>query len=79
MTHTQYKIRNRTQRTDIGKYSFLNKTIKNWHHLPAGLLASLPCKVNKFRKKVKNVVTSKGIAGNFVNHIYSKFYWFDFV
>jgi len=55
------KIRIRKQRTDVGKYSFVNKTIKSWNQLPAGLLASLPCKLNTFRKRVKNVVTSKGI------------------
>jgi hypothetical protein len=32
-----------------------------WNQLPASLLASLPCKLNTFRKRVKNVVTSKGI------------------
>jgi len=29
------KIRDRKQRTDIGKYSFVNRTIKNWNQLPA--------------------------------------------
>jgi hypothetical protein len=29
--------------------------------LPASLLASFPCKPNTFSKRVKNVVTSKGI------------------
>jgi hypothetical protein len=43
------------------KYPFCNRTIKSWNQLPAGLLASFPCKINKFRKRVKNVVTSKGI------------------
>ena len=55
------KIRTRKQRTDAGKYSFVNRTIKSWNQLPASLLASLPCKLNTFRKRVKNVVTSKGI------------------
>ena len=55
------KIRTRKQRTDVGKYSFVNRTIKSWNQLPAGLLASFSCKVNTFRKRVKNVVTSKGI------------------
>ena len=55
------KIRTRKQRTDVGKYSFVNWTIKNWNHLPAGLLAPFPYKLNTFRKRVKNVVTSKGI------------------
>ena len=55
------KIRNRKQRTDVGKYSFVNRTVRSWNQLPASLLASFPCKVNTFRKRVKNVVTSKGI------------------
>jgi hypothetical protein len=29
--------------------------------LPAGLLASFPCKINTFTKRVKNAVISKGI------------------
>jgi len=55
------KIRTRKLRTDVGKYSFVNRTIKSWNQLPAGLLASFPCKLNTFRKRVKNAVTSKGI------------------
>ena len=38
-----------------------NRTITNWNQLPASLLASFPCKLSTFRKRVKNVVTSKGI------------------
>jgi len=55
------KIRTRKQRTDVGKYSFVNRTIGSWNQLPVSLLASFPCKLNTFRKRVKNVVTSKGI------------------
>jgi len=55
------KFRTRKQRTDVGKYSFVNRTIKSWNQLPAGLLASIPCKLNTFRKRFKNVVTSKGV------------------
>jgi hypothetical protein len=47
--------------TDVGKYSFLNRNIKSWNELLASLLASFPCKLNAFRKRVKNVVTSNGI------------------
>ena len=35
--HVQ-KIRNRKQRMDIRKYSFVNRTIKNWDQLPAEVL-----------------------------------------
>ena len=35
--HVQ-KIRDRKQRMDIGKYFFVNRTIKNWNQLPAEVL-----------------------------------------
>jgi hypothetical protein len=47
------------KRTDIGKYSFINRTIINWNQLPADLLASFPRKLNTFRKSVKKVVTNE--------------------
>ena len=43
------KIRDRKQRTDIGKYSFENRTIKNWSQLPAEALRTFPCKPKIFR------------------------------
>ena len=53
------KIRTSKQRTDVGKYSFINRTIQCWNQLPGGLLSSFPCKINTFRKMVKNIVTSE--------------------
>ena len=53
------------QRTDVGKYSVVNRTVKSWNRLAAGLLAALHCKLNTFRKRVKNVVTSKGLQVEF--------------
>jgi hypothetical protein len=44
----------------VGKYSFVKRTIKSWNQLPASLLASFASKLNTFRKRVRNVVTSKG-------------------
>jgi len=41
-------IRNRRQRTDIEKYSFVNRTIQHWNQLPAEVLGILPCKTNHF-------------------------------
>jgi hypothetical protein len=35
-----------------------NRNNKSWNQLPAGLLVSFPCKLNTFRKWVKNIVTS---------------------
>jgi hypothetical protein len=50
------KIRSRKQRTDVGKYSFVNRTIKDWNHLPLDVLASFPCKLNTFGKRVREIV-----------------------
>ena len=36
------KISNRRQRTDIRKYSFVNRTIRLWNRLPAEILGTLP-------------------------------------
>jgi hypothetical protein len=53
------KIRSRKQRTYVRKYSFVNRTIKALNRLPAGILASFPCKLNTFRKRVREAVTNK--------------------
>jgi hypothetical protein len=50
------KIRSRKQKTDIGKYSFVNRTIQFWNHLPADVLGSLSCKPSNFRKRVRKVI-----------------------
>jgi len=50
------KISYRRQRTDIGKYSFVNRTIRLWNRLSAELLGTLPCKPNGFRKRVRRVI-----------------------
>jgi len=61
------KIRDRKQSTDIGKFSFVNKTIKNWNQLPALALGTFPCKHKIFRKRVRKAIingvgSSVGIA-----------------
>jgi hypothetical protein len=50
------KIRSRRQRTDIGKYSFVNRTIRLWNRLPAEILETVPSKPNAFRKRVRKVI-----------------------
>jgi hypothetical protein len=47
------KIRSRKQRTYIGKYSFVNRTIQIWNQLPAVLLGRPP---------VNQVVLGKGLG-----------------
>jgi len=39
----------------------VNRNIKSWNQLPAGLLVSFSCKLNTLRKRVKKVVTGKEI------------------
>jgi hypothetical protein len=50
------KIRSRKQKTDIGKYSFVNRTIKLWNQLPADAFGTLSCKSSNFRKRVRKVI-----------------------
>jgi hypothetical protein len=51
------KIRTRRQRTDIRKFSFVNRTIGDWNQLPAQVLETLPCKSTTFRKRLRKVIT----------------------
>jgi len=44
------KIRSRRQRTDTGKYSFVNSTIRYWKQLPAEVLGILTYKSIIFKK-----------------------------
>jgi len=53
------KIRDRKQRTYIGKYSFVNRTIKNWNQLPAEVLGTFPCKATTFRNSVRKVIMNE--------------------
>ena len=53
----EQKIRSRRQRTDIGKYSFVNRTIQDWNQLPAEVLGTLPCKLKTFKKRVRKAIT----------------------
>jgi len=50
------KIRSMRQRTDIGKYSFVNRTIQHWNQLRAEVLGILPCKPTTFKKRVRKVI-----------------------
>jgi len=46
----------RKQRTDIVKYSFVNRTIKYWNQLAAEALGTFPCKPKNFRNRVRKAV-----------------------
>jgi len=53
------KLRDRKQRTDIGKYSSVNRTIKNWNQLPAETLGTFPCKPKIFRNRIRKAVVNR--------------------
>jgi hypothetical protein len=43
-------------RTDIGRYSFINRTIKNWNLVPAETLGSFSCKPMTFINRVGKAI-----------------------
>jgi hypothetical protein len=47
-------IRDRKQKTYIGKYSFVNRTIKNWNQVPSEALRTFP---KIFRERVTKAIT----------------------
>jgi len=50
------KIREKKQRRDIGKYSFVNRTIKNGNQLRAEALGTFLCEHRIFRKRVRKAI-----------------------
>jgi hypothetical protein len=57
--HDRKIRRSRKQRTDIGKYSFVNRTVKLWNNQPAEALVTFPCKPHIFRKRVRKLNISE--------------------
>jgi hypothetical protein len=55
------KLGQGNKKTDIGKYSFVNRTIKLWNNLPAEALVTFPCKPQIFMKRVRkiNIIEAK--------------------
>jgi hypothetical protein len=55
-----WKIRAKRQRTDISKYSFVNRTITDWNQLTKGETGALTAgNTYSFRKGVRKVITSE--------------------
>jgi hypothetical protein len=50
------KTRNRKQKTDVRKCSFVNRTIQLWNELPADALGTLSCKPSNFGENVRKVI-----------------------
>jgi hypothetical protein len=53
-----WKITARMIRTDIGKLSFVNRTIAECNQLHEGAIGTPPIKMHTFRKRVKKVKLS---------------------
>jgi hypothetical protein len=48
------------KRTDIGKYSFVNRSITDWNKLPEGVIGTYHGKTHIFKKRVRKGKTSEG-------------------
>jgi hypothetical protein len=53
------KLGQGNKKTDIGKYSFVNRTIKLWNNLPAEAFVTFSCKPHIFRKRVRKLNISE--------------------
>jgi hypothetical protein len=49
-------VRSRKQRTDIGKYSTVNRTIQLWKQLHEDALGILSCEPSCFKRRVRKVI-----------------------
>jgi len=59
MVDQDQKIWARIQIIDIGKYSFVNTTIKLWNQLSAEALANILSRSHNFKKRVRKVTISE--------------------
>jgi len=55
-----WKIRARKQRTDIGKCSFVHRSITDWNKLPEVAVGTSHGKTHIFKTRVRKVKTSEG-------------------
>jgi len=55
-----WKIRSRKQRTDTGKYSFVNRSIADCNQLPAGAIGTDHGNTYKFKTRVRKMLTGEG-------------------
>jgi hypothetical protein len=54
-----WKIRARKQRTDIEKYSFVNRSITDWNKLPVVAIGNSHRKTIIFKTRVRKVKTNE--------------------
>ena len=53
------KTGDRKQRMDIGNYSAVNRTFKNWNQPPVEALAAFPCKPKIFRNRIRKTLINE--------------------
>jgi hypothetical protein len=51
---------NTGQRTDIRKYSLVNRSITDWNHLPEGAIGTSQGKKHILKTRIRKVKTSEG-------------------
>ena len=56
----KWKIRARRQRTDVRKFSFVDRTIADWNRLPEEVIRDSHGKWHIFRKRIGKVLTDEG-------------------
>jgi hypothetical protein len=59
-----WKIGARKQRTDMGKYSFVNRSITDWNQLPERMIGTSHGKTRVFKTRVRKVSNSGGSEGD---------------
>jgi hypothetical protein len=52
----QFKVKCRSQKNNVKKFSFLNRTILDWNSLPAELFEPFPKSVNVFKRRCKKYI-----------------------
>jgi hypothetical protein len=61
-----WKIRSREIRTDVGKLSFVNRTIADWNRLHEGSVETSLIKTHVFRKRVRKVYQWGEVKGGYM-------------
>jgi hypothetical protein len=61
-----WKIRSREIRTDVGKCSFVNRTIAEWTRLPQGAIGTSFVKTHVFGKRVRKVYQRGEVKGGYM-------------
>jgi hypothetical protein len=49
-------LRARKQRSDVGKFSFVNRTTADWNQIPEDIFGFPPAKAHAFLKRVRKAV-----------------------